>query len=121
MSLSLPITKHGRVVAGATCTRTKEHAFDGRHETLAGIFGAWVGGAVANADVSFTTRQQPMKAPATLEDNAWIDTAVGPIIAIRAGSCRRARGASSPRDRRVCAVVPVGTVCRYRHSSGPGG
>lgn len=81
-TLSLPITENGSVVGGLNMYATEEHAFDGQHEALADIFGAWAGGAVANADLSFTTRQQALTAPATLKANARIDNAVGVIIAI---------------------------------------
>ena len=60
-TLSLPLTKHGKVVGGVNLYANQDHAFDGRHEAVAGVFGAWAGGAVANADLSFTTRQQALQ------------------------------------------------------------
>jgi len=90
-TLSLPITENGKVVGGVNLYANQEHAFDGQHEAVAGIFGAWAGGAVANADLSFTTRQQARKAPATLKANARIDNAVGVIIAIHGVSAAEAQ------------------------------
>lgn len=90
-TLSLPITKNGKVVGGVNLYGTAEHAFDGQHEALAGIFGAWAGGAVTNADLSFTTRLQALKAPATLKANARIDNAVGVIIATHGVSAAEAQ------------------------------
>src|SRR5215207_6893697 len=89
-TLSLPITANGTVVGGVNLYATQEHAFDGRHGALAGLFGAWAGGAVANADLSFTTRRQALKAPATLKANARIDNAVGVIIATHGVSAAEA-------------------------------
>jgi GAF domain-containing protein len=82
-TLSMPITEDGEVLGGVNLYASEEHAFDGHHEALADIFGAWADGAVANADLSFTTRQQAVKAPATLTANARIDNAVGVIIAVQ--------------------------------------
>jgi len=90
-TLSLPVTKYGKVVGGVNLYATEEQAFDGHHEALAGIFGAWAGGAVTNADLSFTTRQQALKAPATLKANARIDNAVGVIIATHQVSAAEAQ------------------------------
>jgi GAF domain-containing protein len=90
-TLSMPITKHGKVVGSVNLYANQEHAFDGRHEALAGIFGAWAGGAVANADLSFTTRQQALSAPTTLKTNARIHNAVGVIIAIQRVSADEAQ------------------------------
>jgi GAF domain-containing protein len=90
-TLSLPITANGQVVGGVNLYANQEHAFDGRHEAVAGIFGAWAGGAVANADLSFTTRQQALSAPATLKANARIHNAVGVIIAIQRVSAHEAQ------------------------------
>jgi GAF domain-containing protein len=80
-TLSLPITKSGQVVGSVNLYAREDHAFDGRREALAVIFGAWADGAVANADLTFSTRQQATKALATLEAIARIDNAVGVIIA----------------------------------------
>ncbi len=82
-TLSMPITEQEQVIGGVNMYASREHAFDGHHEALAEIFGAWADGAVANADLSFTTRQQAVKAPATMKANARIDNAVGVIIAIQ--------------------------------------
>jgi GAF domain-containing protein len=107
-TLSLPITKHGKVVGSVNLYANQEHAFDERHEALAGIFGAWAGGAVANADLSLTTRQEALKAPATLATNARIHNAVGVIIAIHGVSAdeaqRRLESAA------ILAGVPAVTI-----------
>ena len=80
-TLSMPITEHDRVVGSVNLYANREHAFDGHHEALADIYGAWAGGAIANADLAFTTRQQAVHAPAHLQTNARIANAVGVIIA----------------------------------------
>jgi GAF domain-containing protein len=90
-TLSMPITEHGLVVGSVNLYANREHAFDGSHEAIADIFGAWAGGAVANADLDFATRQQAVKAPATLTTNARLANAVGVIIAIQGVSAEEGR------------------------------
>ena len=95
------------------------HAFDGRHEAVAGIFGAWAGGAVANADLSFTTRQQALRAPATLAANTRIHNAVGVIITIQGVSAdevqRRLESAAI-----LAGVPPVNIAEAILNSSAKG-
>jgi hypothetical protein len=55
--------------------------FDGRHKSLAAIFGAWAGGAPLKADLSFTTRHEAAKVPDALKANHRLNNAVGIIIA----------------------------------------
>jgi GAF domain-containing protein len=62
-ALSLPIVREGRVLAGINLYAGSEDAFDGHHEELAGLAGGWAAGAVANADLSFSTRLQAAEAP----------------------------------------------------------
>jgi GAF domain-containing protein len=90
-TLSLPIIKNGKAVGGVNLYASQDLAFKGQHEELAGMFGAWAGGAVANADMSFRTRQDAVKAPATLEANARVDNAVGVVIAVQNVSAAEAR------------------------------
>ena len=54
---------------------------EGRHEELAGLFGAWAPGAVTNADLSFSSRLKAAGAVRRLEDLALVDLAVGVLVA----------------------------------------
>ena len=65
---------HGRVRRGG-------HAFDGHHQELADILGAWATGATTNADLSFTTLDTARQAPRVLADRALLETAVGIVMA----------------------------------------
>ena len=55
-------------------------AFEGLHDEVAEIFRAWAPGAVSNADLSFTTREQAREAPRILREAARIDAAVGLLV-----------------------------------------
>lgn len=80
-TLSLPIIRHGRVVAGVNLYGATRDAFDGRHEKLATACGAWAPGAVTNADLPFATRLAAAEAPRRLRDQDVVDQAVGAIAA----------------------------------------
>lgn len=67
-TLSLPIIDHGAVVAGFNLYAATSTAFEGHHETLADLLGAWAAGAVTNADLSFNTRDLARRAPGILKD-----------------------------------------------------
>jgi hypothetical protein len=59
-------------------------AFVGHHEQLADVFGGWAAGAVANADLSFTTRKEAERAPQRLRNQNLIDVATR-IVAAQLG------------------------------------
>ncbi len=75
-TLTLPVLAGGQTVGTINMYAATHHGFDGHHQELADLFGAWAEGAVANADLSFSTR---LDAEATVErvrDQAVVDTAV---------------------------------------------
>lgn len=80
-SLSLPIMGEGRAVGGVNLYAATAGAFNGRHEELAAALGASAEGAVANADLAFSTRQKAAEAPARLADQNDVNIAVGIIAA----------------------------------------
>lgn len=82
-TLSLPILEDGKVSAGINMYASTSDAFDGHHEELADACGAWVDGAIANADMSFTTRFQAAETLGLLQTENLIDQAVGAIMAER--------------------------------------
>jgi GAF domain-containing protein len=79
-TLSLPILKDGVVFAGVNMYASTPHAFDGHHEELAVVCGAWTDGAVTNADLDFTTRFEAAKTPDRMQAEFAVDQAVGALM-----------------------------------------
>jgi GAF domain-containing protein len=80
-SLSLPILDGTSVVGGVDLYAHHPHTFEGRHEELARLFGAWAPGAVINADLSFSSRLEAAQAVERLEEMSVVDVAVGMVVA----------------------------------------
>jgi GAF domain-containing protein len=80
-TLTLPVLSGQEVVGSVNLYARSPHAFDGRHEEVARIFGAWAPGAVTNADLSFSTRQTAERAPAKLREDLDVEVAVGLLAA----------------------------------------
>jgi hypothetical protein len=72
------------VVGTINLYAASRRAFVGHHDALAEVFGAWAAGAIANADLSFTTRKAAQAAPQQLQDQHLIDVATG-IVAAQLG------------------------------------
>ena len=79
-TLSLPVVRDGVVQAGVNLYGSTPDAFEGRHEELAEICGAWAGGAVTNADLDFTTRFDAAETPDRLRAEQLVDQAVGALM-----------------------------------------
>ena len=54
---------------------------DDVHDELADVFGAFAGGAVSNADLSFQTRVEARRTPELLREHVTVDRAVGILAA----------------------------------------
>lgn len=80
-TLSLPVLDNGEVVGTINLYAASARAFDGLHDELATIFGAWAPGAVTNADLSFATRGTAEEAPRTLQEKATVDRAARMLAA----------------------------------------
>lgn len=80
-TLTLPVLRAERVVGTVNLYAASPRAFGGHHDDLAGIFGAWAAGAVANADLSFATRAEAREAPQRARDRLVIDMAAGIVAA----------------------------------------
>jgi GAF domain-containing protein len=80
-TLTLPVTSEGRVVGTVNLYAASRRAFDGHHEQLAEVFGAWAAGAVTNADLSFSTRKEAEVAPQVVREQLTIDRATGIVAA----------------------------------------
>jgi GAF domain-containing protein len=80
-SLTLPILRAGRVVGTVNLYAATPNAFEGRHHDLADALNASAENAVANADLSFSTRLEAAQAPSRLADQDDINIALGIIAA----------------------------------------
>ncbi len=80
-TLSIPLMSGDRVYGGLNLYGSTPSAFDGHHDELAALYGGWAGGAVTNADLSFTTLARAKTAPHVLADVGNRNVAVGMIMA----------------------------------------
>jgi GAF domain-containing protein len=76
-TLSLPIYDRGALVGGVNLYASTADAFEGRQGELSDLVGALPSEAVANADLSFSTRLDAVAAPQRLRERNDIETAVG--------------------------------------------
>ena len=109
-SLSMPTVKDGRVTGGINLYASTAHAFAGHQQALAEALGASAADAVANADLSFSTRRQAVEAPARMRALNDIDTAIGILAATQLESVEEAR--QRLRDSAVRAGVDEALVAR---------
>ena len=72
-TLTMPIIDGDGISGTVTVYGASRQAFTGHHEQLAAIFGGWAPGAVANADLSFTTRSEAEQAPRKLRSESTTD------------------------------------------------
>ncbi|WP_270887787.1 ANTAR domain-containing protein [Pedococcus sp. 5OH_020] len=82
-TLSMPLGEKDRVIGGVNFYASTPDAFNGRHEALAAIMGAWAPGAVMNAEMTFSSRVAAREAPRLLADQGVIDRATGYVAAAR--------------------------------------
>jgi GAF domain-containing protein len=80
-TLTLPVVRDGVVEGSVNLYAASRRAFVDHHDELAEIFGAWAAGAIANADLAFTTRSEAQAAPRRVKERAIIDVAVGILAA----------------------------------------
>jgi hypothetical protein len=83
-SLSLPVVRHDRVVAGVNLYASTSDAFRDHHDELARICRAWQPGIVADADLTFATRQDAVDTPDRIADQDQVDLAVGMLASAQA-------------------------------------
>ncbi len=82
-TLTLPIVVEGSIVGSVNLYASTRHAFDGRHEEVAGVLGAWAEGAIANADLGFASRRAAEDAPRLLFEATRIQIAVGILASLQ--------------------------------------
>ena len=83
-TLSMPIMSGDQVIGGVNMYASTADAFTGHYEELGLALHGDATAAIANADLSFSTRLQAAQAPQHLRDTQTIDTAVG-LLAGRLG------------------------------------
>ncbi|MFC7724752.1 ANTAR domain-containing protein [Nocardioides sp. GCM10028917] len=109
-TLTFPVVQAGDVIATVNLYGDAADTFQHKHAELATAFGAWAPGAVTNADLSFSTRNQAEQAPVRLAERAWLDQATGVIAAQRGSSLPEAR--AQLEDAALRAGVPVIRLAR---------
>jgi GAF domain-containing protein len=102
-TLTLPVLRGDRAIGSVALYGAAPHCFDGHHEALAAMVGAWAEGAVTNADLSFSSRETAEQAPGVLRDQAAVDLAVG-LLAGTLGL-----DVDTARSRLVAASLTTGT------------
>ncbi len=81
-TLSLPVLTDGEVIGGINLYAATSEAFSGRRNALAAALGASANDAIANADLSFTTRMEAAATTGRLRDLDSINQAVGYIASV---------------------------------------
>jgi len=104
-TLSLPVPWEGEGVLGFNLYASQPQAFDGRHEELAGMLGAWAGGAVVNADLAFRSRRTARKAPEVLRESTEVAVVSSMLARVRGLEVEEAE--QRLRDAAVRASIPL--------------
>jgi GAF domain-containing protein len=78
-SLTLSIEAHGHVTGSINLYASRPDAFEGKHAALAQALGASAASAIANADLSFSTRMEATRAPERYADQNDVDIALAYI------------------------------------------
>lgn len=71
-TLTLPVLEGERVVGSVNLYATEPSAFEGQHDRLAEIVGAWAPGAVRDADLDFSTLQAARETPQRQRDQVTV-------------------------------------------------
>jgi GAF domain-containing protein len=82
-TLTLPILNEAQIVGSVNLYAATPDAFTGHHEEVARIFSAWAPGAVANADLGFSTRRTAEQAPRLLFEEMRVQIALGILMSSR--------------------------------------
>ncbi|MBB6627776.1 GAF domain-containing protein [Nocardioides sp. KIGAM211] len=90
-TLTMPLVDGGRVAGAISLYGASRRAFAGHHEELAEALGAWVEGAVTNADLPFASLREALRAPRKLRSASTIDRAAEIVSAEQQVSVPMAR------------------------------
>lgn len=107
-TLSLPIVRDGAVIGGFNLYAASTDAFDGRHDEIAELLGAWADGATTNADLSFSTRDRARMAPQELRDQTRL--ALAAALLARAVPCDQDVALDRLRQASYQAATPLASV-----------
>ena len=80
-TLTLPLVVEDEVKGSVNLYAASADAFTGKHEEIAEAVGGWAPGAVANADLTFSTRRTAQDAPRLLFEEMRLQVAVGILVA----------------------------------------
>jgi hypothetical protein len=109
-TLSFPISRHGQVIAGVNLYGRSSGTFEGKHDALADVCGAWRAGAVTNADLSFSTMETASRAPEQQRERDDVDVAIGAIAQAHGITTTEAEARLEQAASR--AGIPLGQVAR---------
>lgn len=90
-SLSMPLRDGDTTVGALNVYASEPDSFDKKERLVAGIFGAHVEEVVANADLSFMTREFARELPDRLAAAGRLDEAVGMLMARQGWTAAEAR------------------------------
>ncbi|MCY7395313.1 MAG: hypothetical protein LH468_04010 [Nocardioides sp.] len=107
-TLSLLLVRDGAVLGSFNLYAAWEHAFDAHHDELAQVLGAWAGGAVTDADLSFSSRDVVARAPAILRGATRILVARALLVKLR--GIEKDEAERRLRDTAVLAGIPLDAV-----------
>ncbi|PKH40641.1 ANTAR domain-containing protein [Nocardioides alpinus] len=118
-TLTFPIRNAGEISGTVNLYGRSEGTFVGKHQALADVLRAWAPGAVTNADLAFTTRDDARDAPGRLRNDTSVEVATGILAARRGTSLDDARGALDDAARRAgIHVTKVARVVIDLHNQG---
>lgn len=80
-TLTLPVGDEDQVLGTVNLYAGGTASFAGHHDELATLFGAWAGGVVTNADLSFSSREEARAAPGRVREQLVVEVAVGILAA----------------------------------------
>ena len=109
-SLSLPVVVEETTVATFNLYGSEPDTFDGLHDRIAKILGAWAPGAITDADLSFGTMQLARRAPQVLADSTQLTVVATLLASSRDLSVREAE--ERLRAAAVRAAVPLQDLLR---------
>jgi hypothetical protein len=104
-TLSLPVPWEGAGVMGFNLYASEAGAFDGEHDALAELLGAWAGGAVVDADLAFRSRRIARNAPEILREST--ELAMVSVLLARDRGIDAAEAEQRLRDAAVRASIPL--------------
>lgn len=107
-TLSLPIVRDELVIGGFNLYAASIDAFDGRHQEVADLLGAWGEGATTNADLSFSTRDRARLAPQQLRDQTRL--ALAAALLAQAVPCEQDVALDRLRQASFQAATPLASL-----------